>query len=131
MRNAQLTKKIVFWQHAITGYLKMGLPEEFPAPPFHNKIICHTAHEAETWSQKMRDQERIDEQKHADKRGAHEEQVKAHIRSELHNLKANARNQLNRDFLDYWLRKSAAAPNDPTAVKRESYLHVEAFEQGK
>lgn len=129
--NAQLTKKIVYWQHSVTGTIKMGLPEEYPAPDYHQKIICGTVQEAEHWSQKMRNQERDRAQIEDEKRDEAESRNRSQIRSHIFSLMANARNNFNRDFLKYYMAKYGDGPNDPTKVNRESFLHSEGYEQGR
>lgn len=127
MNNAQLRVKIVFYQHQINGQVVMGFPENFPAPPYYNKIVCHTAHEAEHWSQVMREQEASREAMIDEQRDQIEGEIKRNLRSHMHSQIANARNNKNRDFLKIWLERDAAMA-DKTKTKRESYLHAEAYE---
>jgi hypothetical protein len=129
MANAQLSRKIVFWVDTIKGTIKMGMPEEYPAPPFHEKIICGTAHEAEHWSQKMREQEALLDRMNLEEREEKEGRMKAEIRSHIHHLIANGRNSLNRDFLRTYLNKFGDQ-DYKWKSKRESYLHAEGYERG-
>jgi hypothetical protein len=129
MNNVQLRVKVVFWQHAITGELVMGAPEPWPAPPYYNKIVCHTAHEAETYSQKMREQEASREAMIDEERDRVEGEMIRNLRSHMHSQIANARNAKNADFLRYWLKKQETMVNK-TREERVSYLHAEAFEHG-
>jgi len=128
-RNAYLTTPVVFWLDTLNGTVKMGLPEQYEAPPFHEKIVCNTVWDVERWSQKMREQDRIRQQMEDDKRGAEEERIRGEIRSHIHHLIANSKNNLNRDFLKKYLEKSDKLPNDPTRWNRESYLHIEGYEK--
>ena len=128
--NAGLSKSICFWQHQITGQIVMGLPENFPSPPYYNKLVAHTAHEAERYSQMMREQEALRESMIDEEREAIEGEIVRNLRSHMHNQIANARNNMNRDFLKIWLERNDHYV-DRTKTKRESYLHLEAFEQGK
>lgn len=128
--NAQLGTKIVFWRDTLTGNIKMGLPVEFPAPDFHEKIVCNTAHDAEHWSQVMRNQEASREQMEDEKREEIESRLKANLRSHILHLMANARNNLNREFLRRHLEAYDNRP-DKTRMRRESYLHAEAYEKGR
>jgi hypothetical protein len=127
--NAQLSRKIVFWRDTLTNNIKMGLPEEFPAPDWHEKIVCSTAHEAEHWSQKMREQEALREQMEDEKREEIEGRLRANLRSHMMHLMANARNNLNREFLRKHLESYESRP-DKTRMRRESYLHAEGYEKG-
>jgi hypothetical protein len=127
--NAQMSKKIVFWLDTLSGQIKMGLPEEYPAPAFHEKIVCGSVFEAERWSHKMRRQEAEREAQEDAKRDEIEERMRANHRSHILHLMANARNNINREFLRRHLELYDARP-DRTKSKRESYLHAEAFEKG-
>ena len=130
MRNAQLKVKIVFWLDTRSGQLTMGLPENFPAPPFYEKVICGTAHEAERCSQKMREQEAAREALIDEERERVEGELVRNLRSHMFNQMANARNAMNRDFLRMYLERQEGAINK-TRTKRESYLHSEGYEHGR
>ena len=127
--NAQLTQKIVYWLDTVTGDIKMGLPEQFPAPALHEKIVCGTAHEAELWSHKMRQQDAIRERMEDEEREEIEGRLRANLRSHIHHLMANARNNTNREFLRRHLELYDQRP-DGWRTTRESYLHAEAYEKG-
>jgi hypothetical protein len=129
MRNVQLETKIVFWRNQITGQLVMGAPERWPAPQYHTKIVCHTAHEAEQYSQLMREQEASREAMIDEERDRIEGEMIRNLRSHMHNQMANARNAMNRDFLKIWLERQERLVNK-VRHRRESYLHAEAFERG-
>jgi len=126
--NAQLKTKIVYWQHGVTGQIVMGAPEVFPAPPYYNKIVCHTAYEAERYSQLMREQEASREAMIDEEREAIEGEMIRNLRSHMHNQIANARNAMNRDFLRIWLQRQETMVSP--RMNRVSYLHSEAYEQG-
>src|SRR5690348_15464747 len=98
-----LAVKIVFWLDTLTGLYKMGLPEQFPAPPYHEKIVCATAHEAERISAIIRQQEASLEARKDEEREEVEGRYLRNLRSHMHNQIANARNAMNRDFLKYFL----------------------------
>lgn len=127
--NAQLKTKIVFWLDTRSGQLTMGLPENFPAPPYYEKIVCGTAHEAETVSRKMREQEQSREAMIDEHREEIEGELIRNLRGHMYTQMANARDSKNRDFLRIFLDRQEKAVNK-TKMKRESYLHSEAYEQG-
>jgi hypothetical protein len=128
--NAQLATKIVFWLDTLNGQIKMGLPEEYPAPDFHEKIICNTAHEAEWWSEKMRQQEIRKQQMEDAEREEVEGRIRKQSRDHIYHLMANARNNVNREFLRRHLELYEQRP-DRTQMHTESYLHAEAYEKGR
>jgi hypothetical protein len=129
MSDVQLRTKICFWQNGITGQIVMGAPEQFPAPPFHTKIICGTVHEAERVSQLMREQEASREALIDEERDRVEGEMIRNLRGHMHHQMANARNAMNKDFLRIWLDRQERMV-DKTRSKRESYLHAEAYERG-
>ncbi len=129
-RNAQLSNKPVYFYNSTSGEIMNGLPEEFPAPFGYQKIVCTSAHEAEIWSERQRKYENFKHSLQQEERGMIEGRIRDELRSHLLHLMANARNNLNRDFLKAALAKMDAKP-DPWRMKRESYLHAEAFENGR
>jgi len=127
--NAQLSKKIVYWLDTLTGQIKMGLPEEYPAPDFHEKIVCNSAHDAEWWSEKMRQQEASKESMKDAEREEIEGKIRHQYRSHIIHLMNNARNNINREFLRRHLELYDQRA-DRTQMHTESYLHSEAYEKG-
>jgi hypothetical protein len=128
--NAQLATKIVFWHDGTRGEIRMGLPEQFPAPAGFEKIVCNTMHEAEVWSERMRKWEAYKYQMEDEQREMIEGPIRANLRSYMRHQMANARNNLNRDFLRQHLESYGNRP-DKTKMRRESYLHAEAYEKGR
>ena len=128
--NAQLQTKIVYWYNGTSGEIRMGLPEDFPAPYGFEKIVCNSAHEAEIWSERMRRWEAVKEQMEDEQREMIEGPIRDNLRSYMHHQMANARNNMNREFLRRHLELYDKKP-DKTKSKRVSYLHAEAFEKGR
>jgi len=129
-RQAQMDKKVVFYQHGKTGVVTVGFPEEFPAPPGNVKIVCTNAAAVDRWSEVMRQQEKQRAEMTEMERELFEAPIRAEHRKELQHLAANARNQMNRDFCLFALQKIDEADAKGKMV-RESYMHAEAFEAGK
>lgn len=127
MPNAQMTKKIVYWEHPGTRELRMGLPECFPAPWGWNKIVCTSAMQAEWYSNEMRKQEKIKDAAQQEQRDKIEEPMRIQLRSHIHNLMAHAKNNLNREFLRRYLDKNANV-GDKTKGVKTSFLHLEGYE---
>jgi hypothetical protein len=127
--NFQLQNKIIFWLHGMTGEIRMGLPEQFPAPNGFSKVVCNTAHEAEVWSERMRNRERVKQQVEDEERESIEGPIRDNLRHHIQHLASNARNNMNRDFLLKHLHNYDARPN-LTKNKITSYLHSEGFEHG-
>lgn len=125
-KKAQLSNKPVFFRD-VSGKLTSGFPENLPAPKGYEKIVCGSAFEAERYSAIQRRQEGSVHQRQQEERGQIEGQFADSIRSEMRTKMANARNNLNRDFMRRALQRMDGKTN-PTSFDRESYLHSEGFE---
>lgn len=105
----------------------MGLPEQYAAPPGFEKVVCTSTAAAEKWSGRMRVWEAAkEEMAQAYQRHQEAEQFKA-VLSEFDNKIANARNNINRDFLIQARANAVKRYEDRFAMTRESFLHSEAF----
>ena len=127
--NAQLSTKIVFYRSAKLGRIMMGAPEQYPAPPGWEKIVCNAAHEAEMWSERLRQQDKREQEMTDYERELVEGPIRDYARKELQHKMANARNAVNRDFCRYALERLEDREAKGKVI-RESYLHAEAFEKG-
>jgi hypothetical protein len=127
-KNAQLDKKVVYFQNERTGEIRMGLPERFAAPKGFQKVVCGSALEAEAWSDRLRRYNLGKESKRDEERAQIEGEMAAYHRSQVHNLIANSRSKLGRDFLRKHLENMDKA-EARRSMKREEYLHSEGFEQ--
>ena len=126
-KTAQLSKKPTFYRDR-SGKLMAGLPENIPAPKGYQRIVCNTAAEAERYSELQRRQERVEHRYQQEQRGAVEGKFAEELRSEMRTKMANARNNLNKDFMRRALERMDGK-TDPTRYERESYLHSEAYEK--
>jgi hypothetical protein len=125
-----LQTKVVYWHDGTSGEIRMGLPEIYPAPYGFEKIVCHTAYEAELWSQRMRKWDAMKQAMEDEQREMIEGPIRDNLRRHIQHLAANARNNINRDFLLMHLNNYDKRA-DLTKTKRVSYLHSEAFEHGR
>ena len=124
-----MQNKVVYWQDR-NGQLYMGLPEQFPAPFGLEKIVCVNVLQAEFWSKRMRDQERVIDTAKSEEREMIEGPIRDNLRKHILHLASNARNNMNRDFLLKHLENYERRPN-MTRTERVSYLHQEAYERGR
>ncbi len=53
----QMAKPIIYWFNRKRDYIVVGAPDPIPAPSGYETIKCIHAHEADKWSQRLRDQE--------------------------------------------------------------------------
>lgn len=131
LKTARQHIKVVFYRYPkLNNRINVGFPDEFPAPPGAEKIVCTTAREVERYSQMIRDQEKIEQEMTDYERELKEGPMREHCRKELQHLMANARNQVNRDFCMFALKKLDEADANGRNI-RQSYMHIEAHESGK
>lgn len=126
---------VVFYHNPTTQRIIVGFPDNFPVPPSFakagfQKIVCTSAHELEIWSQKLRDQERRDEEMTDEQREAFEGPIRAWARQELVTSFMNARNAINKEFCRFALNKFDEDERR-RKMKKESFMHIEGFESGK
>lgn len=126
-KSAQLSEKVIFYRDR-TGRVMTGLSEDRHAPKGFEKIICNNVSEAERYSELQRRQERSEHVRTMEKREQIEGGAQREWRSKAHNLMANARNQVNREFMEAALKRNAE--HKPWQYERESYLHSEGHESG-
>jgi|WetSurMetagenome_2_1015567.scaffolds.fasta_scaffold26628_4 hypothetical protein len=122
--------RVVFYRHIKMNRIMVGFPEEFPAPKGCEKIICETAKEVELWSGRMREQEKRDEERTDEEREFVEGQMRDYVRKELIAKMMTSKNALNRDFCRQALERLDEQQKKRKIV-RESYMHAEAYEDGK
>lgn len=130
-RNAQLRTKVVFYKHIASGRYGVGFPEQFPAPPGFEKIVCNHAYEVEKWDKVLRRQEANERERTAEERERVEGPMRDYLRGLLRQGKANARNQINRTFCEESIQRLDAKVDEKSWNTTEGVMHVEAFEDGK
>jgi hypothetical protein len=131
-RNAQLSKPVCYYfsnpsVYGGTGEIIMGLPEQYAAPPGFEKVVCTSTAAAEKWSARMRKWEETKEEiAQMYQRHQEEKQFKA-VLSDIDNKIANARDNINRDFMIQARANAVKRYEDRFAMTRESFLHSEAY----
>jgi hypothetical protein len=137
--NAQMATKIYFWHNPRTQHVMQGAPPQFDSmkPMGYQTIECNHAHEAEMWSERLRRQDqRITEMSDYEREqieGPMRDDLRKQIKGRLRELEAgidtkNAR--LNALFMKKALQMLDQQEEKAKTI-RQSYLHVEAFENGK
>lgn len=125
---------VVFYFNRKINRMLVGAPEQFPIPRLlrnagYEKIVCRNAHDVDLWSQKMREQERRDEEMTEQQRDAFEGPLRALLRQELVTKMLNSRNAVNREFCRAALQRMDE-DEARRKVRRESWMHIEAAEDG-
>ena len=131
-RNAQLSKPVCYYfsnpaVYGGTGEIIMGLPEQYAAPPGFEKVVCTSTAAAEKWSARMRKWEETKEEIAQMYQRHQEEKQFKDVLSDIDNKIANARDNINRDFMIQARANAVKRYEDRFAMKRESFLHSEAY----
>jgi hypothetical protein len=129
-RNAQLRTKVVFYKHIATGRYGVGFPDQFPAPPGFEKIVCNHAYEVEKWDKVLRRQEATERERTAEERERVEGPMRDYLRGLLRQGKANG-NNINRAFCEESIKRLDAKVEERSNDPVEGVMHVEAFEDGR
>jgi transketolase len=113
----------------------VGFPEQFPIPPAwaklgYQKVVCRSAAEVDSWDKKLREQEKRESEMTYEQREAVEGPIRAYVRQELQHKMATSRNAINREFCRQALQKLDDDENR-RRMKRESFMHIVGFEDGK
>lgn len=135
LKPAHKPVNIVFWFSKRLNRINVGLPEQYPIPQVlvnlgFEKVVCRSAHEVDLWSQKLRDQERRDEEMTDEQREMFEGPLRAELRKELVHKMMHSRNQVNKDFCRAALARMDE-DEERRKLKRISFQHIEGFEDGK
>lgn len=129
LKPANKPVNVVFYYSRKLNKILIGFPEEYPAPNGFEKIVCRSAHEVEIWSQRLREQERREEEMTDEAREAIEGPLRQYARQELQRLMANARNSLNREFCRQALLRIDEMERK-NKMKRETFMHAEGYTDG-
>ena len=130
-RNAQLHTKVVFYRHMATGRYQVGFPDQFPAPPGFEKIVCNHAYEVVKMDKVLRRQEAEERERTAEERERVEGPMRDYLRGLIRQGKANARNPLNRTFCEKSIERLDAKAEANSKEHIESFMHSEGFDAGK
>lgn len=135
LKSAQKRIAVVFYENKASGRIMVGFPENFPIPkPFElagfQKVVCRSAAEVDLYDKKMRAQEKREEEMTDEQREAAEGPIRDWARAQLVTSMMNARNTLNKEFCRSALAKMDA-DEQRRKMKRESFMHIVGFEDGK
>ncbi len=133
LRGGQKRIKVVFYKWKLPGdtyRYTNGFPDQFPAPPGAEKIVCETAADVDKYDKILRDQQKAEAEMNAAERYAKEEPHWKYLRSQMQQNYANAKDAVNREFC-----RLALLEMDKMEEKRkevvESFQHICGYEDGK
>lgn len=134
-QNAQLSKKIYFWHNPKTQHIMQGAPPQFKPIAGYQVVECNHVHEAELWSKRLNEQDKRVEMMSKEERDTIESQQLSDARKDIQRLLNNGAVGLNRQMLEYALKEcnklDDARRLRNNESRRDSFLHVEAFEDGR
>lgn len=138
-RNAQMGTKIYFWHNPRTGHIYQGAPPQYDAmrPQGYETITCNHPWEAEKWSARLNEQDNREQAFNDEEREMVEGARRVDLRKEILELKRNppdyidGRHKRARDMLLDMALGQLDEHEERRITKRESFLHLEAFEAGK
>lgn len=127
--------RVVFYLNRQLDRVEVGAPEQFGLPMAlaklgWEKVVCETAHEVELYSEKKRRQDIRDAERSEEEREKIEGPIRDAIRRDLNYRMLNSKNQLNRDFCFFALKK-LDEQEKMRKEKIDSWMHSEAAEDGK
>ena len=135
LKAARKLIRVVFYVNRQLDRVEVGAPEQFGLPMVlarlgWEKVVCETAHEVELYSEKKRRQDLRDAERSEEDREKIEGPIRDAIRKDLYNRMMMSKNQLNKDFCFYALKK-LDEQEKMRKEKIESWMHSEAAEDGK
>jgi hypothetical protein len=134
--NAQMAVKVYFWHNPRTDHIMSGAPPQYDRlkPPGYQTIECAHAYQVETWSRRLNEQEKRIQEMDEYERLELEKPMLADLRRELNqqlnDLEKNKNKAAAAGLLKLQLRKLDEY-EAKFYSKYESFMHAEAFEDGK
>jgi hypothetical protein len=129
-RLAQMAKPVVFWWSQKLGHILLPASPIAPAPTGYQRIECRHAHEVDTWSARLRAQEKRIREMTDEERYNFEEPIRVHGIAELRKALQAATDPANRIFLARSIENLEAKREARRKEYVETYMHVEGFEVG-
>jgi hypothetical protein len=129
MKRAREFTKTRFWIDPWKK-IRVAAPLPFPCPNGWQDIVCENAADADSWSARMRQQEKDDLEKSDEQRELEEGPVRDALRKELLTCLMNSKSAINRAFASRALDKLDAHEAEKKKRKFETYMHQEAAELG-
>jgi len=125
---AQMSKPVVFWFNRTADFIMCPPSPIAPPPAGFERIECRHAHEADSWSARLRLQEKRMREMTEFERFEYEGKVQASIIEEMEKCLARATDQTNREFLAYFIRLAKEKQRRRAVEVVETYMHAEAKE---
>lgn len=129
-RNAQMAKAIVFWFNKEADFIMLPPSPIAPPPKGFDRIECRHANEVEKWSSRLRAQEKRYREMTDGERFEYEGKIQLAIIEEMEACYQRSTDPINRQFMALAISKAKEKRETRRMEVVETYMHVEAFEQG-
>ena len=100
-----MSRPVVFFWSKKLGHIVLPPHWSVPAPAGYEKIECRHAHEVDAWSARLRAQEQRILEMDMEQRYYFEEPIRVHMLEELKKNYREAKDPVNRAFLDRAIQK--------------------------
>lgn len=128
LRNAQMSKPVVFWFSKKLDHILLPASPVAPAPKGYERIECRHANEVDLWSNRLRAQEKRIREMTDEERYNFEEPIRAHMLRELRANLAKAKDPVNREFLSRSIEMIERKREQRRKEFVETYMHAEGHE---
>lgn len=129
-RYAQMRKAVVFWFNRSADFIMLPPSPIAPPPAGFERIECRHANEVDSWSARLRLQDKRLREMNAIERFEFEGKVQSSIIEEMKACYQRSTDPVNREFMAIAIRKAEEKREKRQMEVIESYMHIEGFEAG-
>src|SRR5882672_3240190 len=103
-----MSEPVVFWFSKKLDNIMMPASPIAPPPIGYERIECRHAHEVDTWSARLRAQEKRIYEMTEGERFEYEGKIQSHIIAEMEKCLANSTDATNKQFMAWFIEKAKA-----------------------
>lgn len=128
VRQAQMSKAVVFWWNKSADFIMCPPSPIAPPPAGFERIECRHAHEVDSWSARLRLQDKRVREMSEFERFEYEGKIQSGIIDEMKACLARSNDPLNRQFMAHFIAQAEKKREQRKMEVIESYMHCEAEE---
>jgi hypothetical protein len=130
LKQAQMSKPIVFWHNKNRDHIMNAPGPDITPPSGYQRIECRHAHEVDTWSSRLRAQEKRIRDMSDEERYQYEDRLRHDMIEELRRNLAASNDETNRLFMQAAITHAEQQRERirPVHIQRETYQACEAEE---
>jgi hypothetical protein len=122
-----MEKPVVFWHSPKLDHIMLPASPIAPPPTGYQRIECRHAHEVDTWSGRLRAQEKRYFEMTDLERFEYEGKIQSHIIEEMEKCLANSNDSRNKQFMEWFIKKAKAQRDSRRPPKApETHMACEA-----